>query len=308
MVFSLAAMIGSLISCACGTANNDASPSLREVNTITEQKASDANEQFNYVNYDFKGMPEFAYDNRIGPKAPGEMSYVADYSDDPPSEDKNGLYGEDDRRFLNKNEYYVWPYRGVVQLTMKFVDSDGDEHNYVGTGALVGPNVVLTASHLIYSNDYGWSTLVKAYVGQYGSSYTDVSRVANSTIGVSFRTGDANDDWAICYLDDALGSTYGYFDVSDESLSYGDYGTNIAYNGSTRYKSEAQGGIYDVETYKFYHRIDAVAGASGSPIFYKITQRIVGIHSGGTHGDTYDYNIACRISSYLADWVEEARG
>ena len=100
-----------------------------------------------------------------------------------------------------------------------------------------------------------------------------------------------------------IGNTVGYFGLECADLSSGTELKNIAYNGTTRLMSYTYGRAYDVEAYKFYHRINAIAGSSGSPIFKERSMNICGIHSAGIHNPGFDYNIACRVSNYLVnDW------
>ena len=216
----------------------------------------------------------------------------------------NGIYGCDDRYEVPSASHLNWPYSAVCTVKTKYSNTG----YFYGTGAMVGPNVFLTASHCVYNSTYGWPTELKVYPGYYNdtpSSYGYAS-MTDATIGVYFNTGDSNDDWAIIGLDSNIGNQVGYFGVEAASLYANDTIRNIAYQGDKYGLTDTLGGAYIIETFKFYHRVDAVSGSSGSPIFKQNSMNICGIHSAGIHQTDFDYNIACRITTYLESWVSSA--
>jgi V8-like Glu-specific endopeptidase len=73
------------------------------------------------------------------------------------SSTSDGIYGDDDRVFLQNNEYTYYPFKAVCQL---FVSYDNFVGTYLGTGASVGPNILLTAAHMVYDAQKGWAHLV----------------------------------------------------------------------------------------------------------------------------------------------------
>lgn len=265
---------------------------------------------YDEIYYDFKNEPTFLdterenlTSNQFNPYDESTSNVLFAY-DDGNGHSTDGIYGNDDRKFLNASQYLQWPYRGVCQIFMDFYNSSGEIETYIGTGALIGPNMLLTASHCVYSTELGWSTVVRAYPAyRNGSSkYSYASSIA-AVIGVYYNTSDSNDDWAIIKLDSNIGNEVGYYGLEVAEIETETELKNVAYNGTTGLMSETLGQVYIAETYKFFHRIDAIAGSSGSPIFKGNSMNITGIHSAGIHEDNMDYNIACRVSKYLVnDW------
>lgn len=267
---------------------------------------------YDEIYYDFKNEPLFLDTVRPNLTVETYKPYVPSKSniqfmyDDGNGISTNGIYGIDDRTFLSSSQYTVWPYRAVCQLEMDFYDKNGNIVTYLGSGALVGPNILLTASHCVYSTELGWSSVVRAYPGYRAGiqNYSYASSTA-AVIGLYFNTSDSNDDWALIKLNSNIGDTVGYFGLECADINNRTELRNIAYNGATGLMSNTYGRAYGVETYKFYHRIDAIAGSSGSPIFKGHSMNISGIHSAGIHNTDFDYNVACRVSNYLVnDWEE----
>jgi V8-like Glu-specific endopeptidase len=114
---------------------------------------------------------------------------------------------------------FDYPKRAVVKLYTTFPDGS----NFVGSGALIDPNSVLTAGHMVYSGAHGgWATTITAYAGYNNGAY------AASSYAVEFWTYNAfidhennynqdgnhydeDGDLAIVTLNDALGNQVGWF-------------------------------------------------------------------------------------------------
>lgn len=246
------------------------------------------------------------YSKDFSPSSAGSTTF---YSPDPSDYiDPLLIFGSDDRTVLTgEDDYKKFPYRTVCLIhTGRDNDGDGDVDVWgVGTGVLVGPKTVLTASHLIYGDS--WPVSVYVYPGGHNDSngslvapYGEI-RSRQWTIGVYFRTKDRADDWAIISLDTAIGEEIGYMGVSS-SLSNGDTVRLYGYHGDLDTQlGYGPGIVSNVETFKFCHNCDAIAGSSGGPIT-KGTSTVVGIHSGG-YSSTLDQ--ACKVSDYIVGWIEE---
>ena len=226
----------------------------------------------------------------------------------------DGIYGSDDRTWLTDSQYSQNPYRMVAQLYYgRDTNNDGvADTDYMATGFLVGPNVLMTAAHVVYNASYGWVTNMTAYFGANGYPLGDTAVASASAIaywcGNNATTGSENDDWAFVKLNWNVGNTYGYFNVVNMPISRGTSVRMIGYQGTTANMSVAYDQVRKTPgTYGFYHRIDAISGSSGAPIFYGTTNNVIGIHSGGHHVLFDDYNTACRISSYLEQYVSDLR-
>ncbi|KAJ7439514.1 hypothetical protein FB451DRAFT_1059581 [Mycena latifolia] len=67
-------------------------------------------------------------------------------------------------------------YRSIVKIQSRFQKKNGDEVWMMGTGWLVGPDLLVTAGHVVYDKAYGFgaATQIKCYIG-----YDGVESVAN---------------------------------------------------------------------------------------------------------------------------------
>lgn len=273
---------------------------------LTQNRSS-----YDSVYFDYEDGPRFIdseipnpSDQTINTTSRDDIQFMYDDGD---GTSTNGIYGNDDRTFLDSLDSIEWPYCAVCQIFATY-STGSSTITYLSTGSLVGSNVLLTAAHCVYNDTYGWPTNFVVYPG-YCEGYYEFgsATMVASYIGNYFNTFDSNDDWAFVKLDWNIGDETGYYSVQNVSLSYGDTGRNIAYQGSSYCMSNTLGGIYGVYDYKFYHRIDAVAGSSGSPIFKSGSLAVCGIHSAGIHTQNFDYNIACRITLYLQSLCQTLR-
>lgn len=234
-----------------------------------------------------------------------------DYANKEEVSNEDLIFGNDDRILLTDAQYTQFPYRCVCRIYTAY-DENGDgvveNYGYYGTGCLVGPKTILTCSHLMYNSDYGWPMYIEVQIGAHVDSVTEqyvTTAVYTSwnylTVGTVYNTGDASDDWALLDMNDSIGSTYGYFSVSTNLSFFNSvklYGYHGDLNGNMAY---GYGLVTFLETYKFRHNCDAIAGSSGAPITYGDTT-IVGVHSRGYNA--YE-DQAYRISSYMVTWVNE---
>jgi V8-like Glu-specific endopeptidase len=190
-----------------------------------------------------------------------------------------------------------WPWHCVG----KIFTSEGK----TGSGALVGHNMVVTASHMIPSNAWlgipgWWIKFVPAYyvgsslLGIGVQSY--VSQVNGWNVGWQV-TGY---DWAILKLKDPLGDWLGWFAVNDYSSDWeGEpWWTIVGYPGDVAggVAPSWQTGIsiFDDEATPYggrelEHKGDVTAGNSGGPMFgwWKGNPRLIGVVSGGEYENTF---------------------
>lgn len=100
-----------------------------------------------------------------------------------------------------------YPWRAIGKV---FVGQNNNFNSpiWTGSGCLVGPNLLLTASHVIpWNRPGGWVRFVPAYYDSnepYGSSYAEQCR------GVVFSGKVGQYDYAICSLATPLGYTCGW--------------------------------------------------------------------------------------------------
>ena len=221
----------------------------------------------------------------------------------------NSIFGNDDRVFIDDDQYSDFPYRTIclIYITYDFNDDGIRETTRVGTGCLVGPDVVVTAAHLVYDaqhSDWGYCTVMPGghfddnnnLVTPYGSYQVTFTWKGNNA-----TTNDSNDDWALLRIEEKVGNEIGYLGVGSSLISVG---TNVRLYG---YHSDVPnrlaygpGEVTALYPYKFYHNCDALSGSSGGPITFG-TVIVVGIHSGGVNS----YNdVACRITDTLVSYIE----
>ena len=227
--------------------------------------------------------------------------------------ESNLIFGPDERTILPESDYTKFPYRTVCLLHAKY-DTNGDgvyDKTGVGTGVLVGPRTVLTAAHVVFDNTAGvWSNTVHVFPGAHKNSnnslVTPYGQFHSASIvkGNNHITHSSADDWAIIDLNADIGDQIGYMGVSS-SLSNGNSVRLYGYHGDYNSKLGYGPGVTDaVETYKFRHNCDAIAGSSGGPVT-RGTTTVVGIHSGGYNSN---WDQACKVSDYIVGWVEERIG
>lgn len=208
----------------------------------------------------------------------------------------------------------AFPYSAISYITVVFPDG----YRARGSGAIVGPNDVLTAMHVVYQAQHGgWAasisvtpgadtypTLVKPY-----GTYTDFGRLNSRTSnwdgnGDGMLT-DAEAQWdlAVIGMRSALGDTTGWLGL--QSMPYDFSGTMAGYpaRGSglmaeaVYADASSTYGVYDVFS-------DLGGGASGGPLLYTSggATYVAGVLSSGA-GDYSESTYAGLFGSGTWDWL-----
>ena len=199
------------------------------------------------------------------------------------------VFGADNRQVYRDTSF---PWRCVG----KVFNSDGK----VGSGALVGSNVMVTAGHMIPwngANGGGWIRFVPDYFDTQSLLGSGVQSYVSDVRGYSdsYYSGQPSGyDWAICKLNNPLGNSVGYFgfngyDSNWEDLNVWDvagYPTAVA--GGNR--PSWQGGIAILDDDSDSNdgdelesnNADITGGNSGGPIFawFNKDPRVIGVVSG----------------------------
>lgn len=209
------------------------------------------------------------------------------------------VHGADDRVKIGNTTAYPW--RTICHLEITAANG----RRYIGSGAFIGPRVVLTAGHCIYIHaDGGWARSVTVIPGRNGST-----KPYGQAVGTSFRSvkgwtqsKDSDYDYGVIILPSALGNTVGWMGLANLSFAslMGLNVNNSGYPGDKPYGTQwwNSNNILAVTGRRLYYRIDTMGGQSGSPVWrYKDGNRhIVGIHTtGGT------FNGATRINDAVFD-------
>lgn len=109
----------------------------------------------------------------------------------------------DNRIWANVN---LFPFSTIGTVEVVFYTPDGDEVGGYGTGVLIGPDLVFTAAHCVYSDEYGWAQEIKFFPAR--TSF-DVGGALYSAdcVEVSIPQTYADlghDDWALIEVDEAF--------------------------------------------------------------------------------------------------------
>ena len=204
-------------------------------------------------------------------------------------------------------EHGSYPYSAVTYIEAAFPSGK----TYTGSGAVVGENDVLTASHVIYSPaDGGLAESITVYPGldgtdqRYGSYeavLADYYEVDNDGDGLFYRNG-SEDDLAVLGFDTDFGNQTGWFGM-DAGVSSGDYNLTgypgvYATDQGPRMTND-KGTVTENNFYSVfdYDSIESSVGNSGGPLWYHNNGEvyIVGVAS------TADWatNVASRYSDIL---------
>lgn len=217
------------------------------------------------------------------------------------------------------DKYYSLPYSAVCTVKTSYdTNNDGDaDVTYLGTGVLVGPNVVLTAEENTYHSTYGYPVDMVFVPGEYKNDLNVIVQPFGSYSFLSIIRGnyhstfDANDNWAIIWLDNnSIGYSTGWLAVSDTGVSNGSNVTVIGYNGSSSYQAVTYNSVVsNLQTYKFYHSSILPSMSNGAPVLNTSLNEIYGIQC-STHAYYNNSYVsqACKISIYLENWVQQYGG
>jgi len=218
---------------------------------------------------------------------------------------EESIIGQDGRVKISPTTSF--PYRTICKLYMIF-----GTNQYIGSGAIIDKNHVLTAAHNVYQKDEGgWvdsMLIIPAKDGSsepYGSSTPKTIRVLSEWI----INENPNYDFAVITLYDDLGLSTGWMgrmtsDYSDPiysgPLNIAGYPGDLD-NGEYMYASYENGD--HATEFKHYYYLDTFGGMSGSPVWiYDGSNRyIISVHAyGGTN-----MNSGTRIDRVKFDTIED---
>jgi glutamyl endopeptidase len=226
------------------------------------------------------------------------------------------IIGSDDRVKVNNTQVYPW--RCVCSLLI--TAQSGAQ--YIGTGWLVAPRLVLTAGHCVYMSDEGgWASQIEVMPGRNGADKPYGSAVSNQLRSVTGWTQDGNSDCdygaILLPADKRFGEQLGWFGyaVRDDdylkqiTLNLSGYpgdGGRTNEDGTQWFMAR---GVKDVMDKQISYEIDTYGGQSGAPVWEMNANGSrygVAIH---THGGTVT-NGATRIVGEVFDnivrWAGEA--
>lgn len=198
------------------------------------------------------------------------------------------------------------PYSGILMLSYRTANGAGPMQ---ATAWLVGPQVAITAGHVVWDRARGnnWSSQMRAYQGVNGSpSGVPSATVTGMNTTVGWQTsGQADCDFAVIYLDSAFsGHHFQFSEFSESDLEMMNVNV-VGYPVDKPNKlMQHAGQIFDARETLLYYQMDTEGGQSGCPLIYWSTTgdyRVVGIHSGAAAGP---YNQGVRIADGIFDTLQ----
>ncbi len=214
------------------------------------------------------------------------------------------ISGQDRRSRVLDTTFAPWRLICSLKISCK----DGSE--YVGTGWIAGPRLIITAGHCVYNEAYdgGWAEEITIIPGRDGSNEPFGSIAAknfrSTTEWVNF--GDENNDIGAIILDRDIGTEIGYFafgaypntDLENQLINISGYPGSVYGEEQMHHANR----ISNTTKYKLYYDIDTEGGQSGSPVWiYNEDNKpvVIGIHSNGA-GYSNSANSGVRITHSLA--------
>ncbi len=207
------------------------------------------------------------------------------------------------------SSYTTYPYRAVVYVTATFANGK----SVTGSGAMVGPNDVLTASHVVHDSALGAATTITVYAGRDGSSSpygSATGRRTNYYEVDSNRDGllsqfESQYDVAVVGLGTRLGDRTGWFGLNPNGGSgfYNLTGYPGVFRDSSGPRMTNDNGSVTANSFYSvfdYGTLDSNPGNSGGPMWSYINglPYIAGIASTGG----WATNIAQEYSTILG-WI-----
>lgn len=221
------------------------------------------------------------------------------------------ILGPVDRR-TEINDTTPYPWRLICSL--EITDQNGEE--YLGTGWIAGPRLIMTAGHCVYERRSmkGWAKTIKIYPGRTEDTPHDKAIIATEFKAPHgwIDNEDENEDYGAIILEEDISLSLGYFSVA----SLGEDGLVESFVNISGYPGSRAGEvqlhhanrILDVSSTKIYYDIDTEGGQSGSPIWiYKDNEQlpiVIGIHSNGAGKATLG-NSGVRITQKLVKFIKE---
>lgn len=202
----------------------------------------------------------------------------------------------------------AFPYRAVVYVTATF--SNGE--TVTGSGAMVGPNDVLTASHLLYDSARGLATSITVYAGRDGASIPYGGIAAER---VNYQAADTDGDGQLTRTESAsdvaiiglgtrlgdstgtfyLGSSYtgGQYHLTGYTAAYADASGPRMTDDYGRVSAWSEG-VYNYQT------LEAGSGTEGAPLWRSYFGDYVLVGVASTSG--WAATVASNYST-IASWI-----
>lgn len=201
-----------------------------------------------------------------------------------------------------------FPFSAIVKLKVTFPDGTTGW----GTGALIGPDKVVTAEHVVYSERHGGHASTMEVL----PGYSDGTTVCRRTKVKGFSHGThqgchngAKCDVAVLTLEDSIGCNTGWFgmkrfseaDLSDVYIA--GYPSDRG-DGETMYFVRTEVTRSEDSRHNILEYLEWTAGGmSGGPIF-TTDYYIVGIHTNGGPSANYGVGFCEQLLASLREWKD----
>lgn len=228
------------------------------------------------------------------------------------------IIGNDDRVRVTNNTLYPW--RCVCSLLI--TAQSGTQ--YIGTGWLVAPRLVLTAGHCVYMDDEGgWASTIEVIPGRDADTRPFGSAISHDLRSVTGWTQDGNSDCdygaILLPADKRFGEQLGWFGYAVRPDDYLRQVTlNLAgYPGDGgKAGQQVQGtqwfnsrGVLDVMPRQITYEIDTFGGQSGAPVWEMAANGSrygVAIHTHGMSTSNGATRIVREVFDNIVLWAGQA--
>lgn len=257
-----------------------------ETDTVTRQEYSFATKESNF------DLSELSCEGYIGVLPSQKESTLPNNIDS-----TRLIIGNDTRYPIDSTN--VFPYRAICR-THTYWDEDGDgniDSETGGTGFLIGPDIILTAGHVVYDSDRnGWCKKVEVYFP--GNNAIIASYIYTNSGWMD--DSDTNLDWGVIEINTNIGYTLGWFGKTVVTNSMVNSSVEvIGYPGDKAFGTMWGGtGIITSTTNRIEHTADTYKGQSGSPILNSSNQ-VLGVHRGGTASTGRGVKMTTNLYNYL---------
>lgn len=228
------------------------------------------------------------------------------------------VIGADDRVRVNATSRYPW----CCICSLLITANTGTQ--YIGTGWLVSPRLVLTAGHCVFmADENGWASQIEVIPGRNGTDRPFGSAISRELRSVSGWTRDNNSDFdygaIILPPDKRYGEQLGWFGYSSKDDDYlksvtlnlsgypGDGGkAGQQVDGSQWYNFR---GVKEVMDRQISYEIDTYGGQSGAPVWEMRAdggRYGVGIHTWGTSVANGATRITRDVFDNIVLWAGQA--
>lgn len=213
------------------------------------------------------------------------------------------LFGADNRQVYFPNGY---PWRCVGKVEVWYIIGANWVFFGSGTGALVGDNIMVTASHMFpwFVGALGWGWAMKFTPAYYDGSSTYGSGVYSwCEVGQGYRDHDQGDDMIVMKLYTPLGNSLGWFGSKtyNDDWEDGNYWTKCGYPGAVSSGQRPSRIMWypivdddwDGAGLELEYKADSSGGDSGGPVFgwWDSGPHLVGVHSGGEEEYHFPFSI-----------------